>query len=259
VSEDAPEGTGVAEHPDAGDEARPDEARPDEARLEELRTSLGTVRARVGRACEQSGRDPSEVTLVVVTKTYPVQDVHLLASLGVRHVGEARVAEGAEKAQGSAGLDLTWHAIGQVQTKKANALARWADAVHSVDRDRLAAALGRGAELAGRELDVLVQVSLDGDPDRGGVPVPEVLPLAETVRGTTGLRLRGVMAVAPLGADPGESFALLQRVAADVRAEHPEAQLISAGMSGDLEAAVAHGATHLRVGTAVLGSRPPLG
>jgi uncharacterized pyridoxal phosphate-containing UPF0001 family protein len=152
-----------------------------------------------------------------------------------------------------------WHAIGQVQTKKANALARWADVVHSVDRERLVTALGRGAELAGRELDVLVQVSLDGDPSRGGVPVPEVLALAETVSATTGLRLKGVMAVAPLGAEPVDSFALLSRVADDVRAEHPAAQLISAGMSGDLEAAVEHGATHLRVGTAVLGSRPPLG
>ena len=230
-----------------------------DARREQLREALARVQGRVERACEQAGRDPSEVVLVVVTKTYPVQDVRLLADLGVREVGEARVAEGAEKAQGCAGLDLTWHAIGQVQTKKANALARWADVVHSVDRERLATALGRGAELAGRELDVLVQVSLDGDPDRGGIPVPEVLALADTVCATTGLRLRGVMAVAPVGADPAESFALLRRVSGDVRAEHPQAQLISAGMSGDLEAAVAHGATHLRVGTAVLGSRPPLG
>ncbi len=234
-------------------------ARDEDARREELRASLERVRERIDRACEQAGRSPSEVVLVVVTKTYPVDDVRLLAGLGVGDVGEARVAEGAEKAQGCEGLDLTWHAIGQVQTKKANALARWADVVHSVDRDRLATALGRGAELAGRELDVLVQVSLDGDPGRGGAPVPEVLPLAQTISGTAGLRLRGVMAVAPLGADPAASFARLQEVSADLRAEHPGAQLVSAGMSGDLEVAVAHGATHLRVGTAVLGSRPPLG
>ena len=228
-------------------------------RSAELAGALAAVRERIAAACAAARRDPAEVTLVVVTKTYPLSDVRLLADLGVRDVGEARVAEGGEKAQGCTDLDLVWHAIGQVQTKKANALARWADVVHSVDRERLVTALGRGAELAGRELDVLVQVSLDGDPSRGGVPVPEVLALAETVSGTTGLHLRGVMAVAPLGAEPGGSFALLRRVADDVRAEHPAAQLISAGMSGDLEAAVEHGATHLRVGTAVLGSRPPLG
>lgn len=251
-------GDGVSEDGGVGDPG-PGSGQGHDVRREELRAALATVRARVQQACERAERDPSEVVLVVVTKTYPVDDVRRLAGLGVRDVGEARVAEGGEKAEACAALDLTWHAVGQVQTKKARALARWADVVHSVDRDRLATALGRGAELAGRELDVLVQVSLDGAPGRGGAPVPEVLPLAETISGTTGLRLRGVMAIAPLGADPAESFARLQRVAADVRAEHPGAQLISAGMSGDLEAAVAHGATHLRVGTAVLGSRPPLG
>jgi pyridoxal phosphate enzyme (YggS family) len=229
------------------------------ARTEQLRASLARLRERVRAACAGAGRDASELTVVVVTKTYPVSDVRLLAGLGVRDVGEARVAEGGEKAQACEGLDLTWHAIGQVQTKKANALARWADVVHSVDRERLATALGRGAELAGRELDVLVQVSLDGDPGRGGAAAADVLPLAETICRTTGLRLRGVMAVAPLGLDPAAAFDRLRVVADDVRAEHPQAQVISAGMSGDLEAAIAHGATHLRVGTAVLGSRPPLG
>ena len=163
----------------------------DAGRSAELARALAAVRERIGAACAAARRDPAELTLVVVTKTYPLSDVRLLADLGVRDVGEARVAEGGEKAQGCADLDLVWHAIGQVQTKKANALARWADVVHSVDRERLVTALGRGAELAGRELDVLVQVSLDGDPSRGGVPVPEVLALAETVSATTGLRLQG--------------------------------------------------------------------
>ncbi len=225
----------------------------------ELSDALAAVEERVVRACADAGRERSQVTVVVVTKTYPVSDVRLLAGLGVGHVGEARVAEGGDKARECEGLDLTWHAIGQVQTKKANALARWAHLVHSVDRDRLATALGRGAELAGRDLDVLVQVSLDGAPGRGGALAADVPALAETITGTTGLTLRGVMAVAPAGSDPAEAFARLRQVSDDLRAEHPTAQVISAGMSGDLEAAIAAGATHLRVGTAVLGSRPPLG
>ncbi len=152
-----------------------------------------------------------------------------------------------------------WHVIGQVQTKKAGALVRWADLVHSLDRDRLAGALDRAAQTAGRVLDVLVQVSLDGDPARGGAPLAEVPALVETVSAATGLRLLGVMAVAPLGVEPAAAFARLRETAEQVRAEHPRAQVISAGMSDDLEAAVANGATHLRVGSAVLGSRPPLG
>lgn len=224
----------------------------------ELSAALAAVEERVVRACTEAGRERSQVTVVVVTKTYPVSDVRLLAGLGVRHVGEARVAEGGEKAQECEGLDLTWHAIGQVQTKKANALARWAHLVHSLDRARLATALGRGADLAGRELDVLVQVSLDGAPERGGALVADVPALAETITGTAGLRLRGVMAIAPVSGDPVKAFARLRQVSDDLRAEHPTAEVISAGMSGDLEAAIAAGATHLRVGTAVLGSRPPL-
>lgn len=225
----------------------------------ELARGLEAVERRIRTACESAGRPREEVTLVVVTKTYPVQDVRTLADLGVRDVGEARVAEAAEKVEGCTGLDLVWHAIGQVQTKKAGGVARWADLVHSLDRERLAGALDRAAQTAGRVLDVLVQVSLDGDPARGGAPIDEVPALVETVSGATALRLRGVMAVAPLGTEPREAFALLRETADRVRAEHPLAQVISAGMSDDLEAAVANGATHLRVGSAVLGSRPPLG
>jgi pyridoxal phosphate enzyme (YggS family) len=230
-----------------------------DARRAELAAGLADVERRVATACERSGRAREEITLVVVTKTHPADDVRALADLGVRHVGEARVAEAADKAAACDDLDLVWHAIGQVQTKKAGALVRWADLVHSVDRDRLAGALDRAAQTAGRVLDVLVQVSLDGDPARGGAPLADVPALVETVSGATGLRLLGVMAVAPLGTAPDAAFARLREAAEQVRAEHPQAQVISAGMSHDLEAAVANGATHLRVGSAVLGSRPPLG
>ncbi len=232
------------------------------ARAEELAAALERLRARVSEACAASGRDASELTTVVVTKTYPASDLELLASLGVVDVGEARDAEGREKREQLEQLGLRWHCIGQVQTKKAGSVARWADVVHSIDRERLARALSRGALAADRSLDVLVQIDLDPAGEhsgRGGVSPRDAPALVEAVADAQGLRLRGVMAVAPLDADASQAFARLREVAERVRADHPGAQWISAGMSADLEAAVACGATHLRVGTAVLGSRPPLG
>jgi PLP dependent protein len=229
-----------------------------EDRRAEVVSALGRVRARISDACAAAGRPTSGITLVVVTKTYPASDVALLASLGVRDVGEAREQELRDK---RAGLDLPgvrWHAIGRLQRNKARSVGRLADAVHSVDSERLLEPLARGAEDAGHVVDCFAQVSLDGDPTRGGVVEADLLPLCAAVAGTTGLRLAGVMAVAPLGAAADEAFARLQLLASDVVAEHPGATAISAGMSGDLEQALAHGATHLRVGAAVLGSRPPL-
>ena len=231
-------------------------------RRAQLAGALDQLRRRVAEACAAHGRDPAEVTTVVVTKTYPASDLQLLAELGVVDVGEARDAEGRNKRGELAHLDLRWHCIGQVQTKKAASVATWADVVHSVDREKLVRALSRGALTAGRSIDVLVQIDLDpvGDtPGRGGAPIDQVLALVDMVAAHEGLRPRGVMAVAPLGADPEEAFARLRDVAERVRAEHPAAQWVSAGMSADLEAAIALGATHLRVGSAVLGSRPPDG
>lgn len=231
-------------------------------RRTELAAALDRLRQRIGRACAEHGRDPGEVTTVVVTKTYPATDLELLYDLGVVDVGEARDGEGSEKRSELPHLDLRWHCIGQVQTKKATSVARWADVVHSVDREKLVRALARGAEAAGRSLDVLVQVDLDPDGHasrRGGASVDQVPALVDLVARSEGLRLRGVMAVAPLGADPGQAFTRLREVAERVRTDHPAAHWISAGMSADLEAAIALGATHLRVGSAVLGSRPPGG
>jgi pyridoxal phosphate enzyme (YggS family) len=182
-----------------------------------------------------------------------------LAALGVGDVGENRDQEGSVKRAECAGLPVAWHFIGQLQTNKARSVSGWADLVHSVDRPALAAALDRAAARAGRVLDCLLQVSLDCDPARGGVPVPQLPALAEAVAGASALRLRGVMAVAPLDADPYAAFAVLPALLDQVRRIDPTADLVSAGMSGDLEAAVACGATHLRVGTAILGRRPALG
>ncbi len=248
------------------------------ARRDELADGLTSIQERIRRACHAAGRSADDLTLIVVTKTWPADDVRLLAGLGATDVGENRDHEAAAKAQACQDLGLRWHFVGRVQSNKAASVARYTDVVHSVDRPGLVRALDSGAERAGRTLDVLVQVSLDpapGSPEatsRGGAQPGDVRALCDGVAACTSLRLAGVMGVAPRPSEPGaggvtgaavldaaaEAFATLAAVAADVRREHPAATWISAGMSGDLEAAVAAGATHLRVGTAVLGSRPPL-
>ena len=226
-------------------------------RAADLERRLGEVRERVAAACRAAGRDADEVTLVVVTKFFPASDVRVLADLGVRDVGENRHQEAEAKAEELADLSLRWHFIGGLQSNKAAAVAAYADAVHSLDRAKLVGGLSRGATGRGRDLDVLVQVSLDppGADGRSGAEPDQVGDLAARVAEADGLALRGVMGVAPLGGDPGEAFARLAEVAADVRRDHPAASWISAGMSGDLDEAIAHGATHLRVGRSVLGAR----
>jgi hypothetical protein len=211
----------------------------------------------MAKACEAAGRDVSELTLIAVTKTRPASDVRLLAGLGVADVGENRDAEAAPKAAECVGLDLTWHFVGQLQTNKAASVVRYASVVHSVDRPRLVRALGRAARGAERVVECLVEVSLDGDPARGGAAAGDVPALAEALAAEEGLVLGGVMAIAPLSMEPADAFARLLASAAAVRGIRPGATMISAGMSGDLEAAVEAGATHLRIGTALLGDRGP--
>ncbi|MEV4694831.1 YggS family pyridoxal phosphate-dependent enzyme [Micromonospora echinospora] len=236
-------------------------------RRAELAAGLARVRARVADACASAGRQRDEVTLVAVTKTYPASDVVALAGLGVTDVGENRDQEAAGKAAAvaEAGEAPRWHFIGQLQRNKARSVVRYADVVQSVDSVRLAAALDAAAgAVRDRPLDVLVQVSIDGDPARGGAlpgdadPQRGLDPVAAAVAGADALRLAGLMAVAPLGWEPDRAFARLAEVAARLRAEHPGATVLSAGMSGDLESAIGHGATHVRVGSALLGMRPAL-
>ena len=224
------------------------------SRADELRDNLARLETRVRSACEAAGRDRSEVGVVAVTKTWPVSDIALLRELGVRDVGENRDAEAAEKA--AALPDLRWHFVGSVQTNKTRSVASYADVVHSVDRASLVDALSTAAVRADRTVDVLIQVSLDGAPARGGALPTDVPALADLAATAPGLRLAGVMAVAPLGVDPAQPFARLADIAAEIRQRHPDATTISAGMSGDLEQAVAAGANLLRVGTALLGHRP---
>jgi PLP dependent protein len=227
----------------------------DSPRREELAARLTAVRERISAACEAVGRKPEDVTLVAVTKTFPASDVRLLSGLGVRDFGENRDAEAAPKAAQCADLDLVWHFVGQLQTNKAASVARYATFVHSVDRLRLIHALGTAARRAGRVIECLIEVSLDGDPARGGALASDVPGLAEALMAEAGLVLAGVMAIAPLGMPPADAFARLLDSAAVVRAARPAATVISAGMSGDLEAAIAAGATHVRIGTALLGDR----
>jgi PLP dependent protein len=243
--------------------------RPEQRRAE-LADGLNEVWARIEAACAAAGRSRDEITLIAVTKTWPASDVRLLYELGQRDFGENRDQEAAPKAEASAGLDLTWHFVGQLQTNKVASVTRYADVIHSVDRLRLVHALGRAARRRPRPLTALIQVSLegpDGDPDRGGAAPGEVTGLAEAIVAENpaddgaadggSLRLGGVMAVAPLGVPAARAFAGLDAAVAAVRAVQPAATMISAGMSGDLEAAVEAGATHLRIGTALLGDRRP--
>jgi PLP dependent protein len=224
-------------------------------RKSQLAANLTSLRRRIQTACAAAGRDAAEITMIAVTKTFPASDVWLLAELGVGDIGENRDQEAAPKAAACKDLAVTWHFVGQLQTNKTRSVVTYADVVHSVDRPRLVTALSAAAVRAGRVPRCLVQVALDGDPVRGGARAADVPAVAARIAEAEGLELGGVMAVAPLGDDPAPAFALLADVAASLRAEHPAATIISAGMSGDLEQAIAFGATHVRVGTALLGGR----
>jgi pyridoxal phosphate enzyme (YggS family) len=227
-------------------------------RRQQLATGLAAVRSRIAGACADVGRDPDEVTLVVVTKFFPASDVRLLADLGVTELGENRHQEAQEKAAACGDLDVVWHFIGGLQSNKAAAVAAYADVVESVDRAKLVGPLDRGAAERGRPVDVLLQVSLDppGASGRAGADPDGLSALAARVGEAEALRLRGLMAVAPLGEDPRTAFERLATIRESFLAEHPGATRLSAGMSGDLEHAVRVGATHVRIGSAVLGSRP---
>jgi pyridoxal phosphate enzyme (YggS family) len=228
------------------------------SRRDELAANLAAVQDRIAVAARAAGRDPAEVTLIAVTKSHPAADIALLAELGVAEVAESRDQEAAGKAATLAGLPVRWHFVGQLQTNKARSVVRYADIVQSVDRTALVEALSRAAADRAVDLDVLIQLNLDPDPDagRGGVSAAELPRLADEIAAAPGLRLRGLMLVAPPGEDPAPVFARLAEVSAWLRVDHPDATWISAGMSGDLEAAVAHGTTHVRVGSGLLGARP---
>lgn len=242
-------------------------------RMAELTTRLASLRARLARAAESAGRPVADITLLPVTKFFPAADVTILWRLGCRTFGESRAQEAAAKIAAFEALiagepqtaPVHWHMVGQVQRNKARAIANWADTVHSVSSAKVAAALDGAAREAldrGRRaapLRVFVQISLDGDVSRGGVDIADpasVDRLCAEISAADGLALVGLMAVAPRGADPDAAFAALAAEHQRVLRNHPGAVELSAGMSGDLEAAVRHGSTCVRVGTALMGQRP---
>jgi pyridoxal phosphate enzyme (YggS family) len=232
------------------------------SRVAELSANLAAVRARIAAACAAAGRPAADVALIAVTKLFPASDVVALSGLGISDVGENRDQEAAPKAAACAalGVSLSWHFVGQLQANKAASVVSYADVVHSVDRPGLVSALSRRALAAGRDepgraVRCLIQVSLDEAAGRGGARPADVPGLADAIAAAAGLSLGGVMAVAPLGAAPRPAFARLAEIADIVRAAHPAARAISAGMSNDLEDAIAEGATLVRIGTALLGGR----
>lgn len=234
-------------------------------RKAELATSLAEVEERIAAACKAAGRGRDEVRMLAVTKTFPALDAALLADLGVLDLAENRDQDAGAKAEEVAELrpdsGIRWHMVGSLQRNKARSVVRWADEVQSVDSERLVDALAKATRSAldsgqrDQPLDVLIQVSLDDDPKRGGCRVNELGRLTEHLTRADALRLRGVMAVAPLGMDPAEAFENLARASERLREDHPNAREVSAGMSNDLEEAIAHGSTCVRVGTALLGGR----
>lgn len=219
-----------------------------------LAERLAAVRAGIADAARAAGRSPDELTTIVVTKFHPASLVRELSALGVRDVGENRHQEAQEKAAELADLDLVWHFVGQLQSKKARQVRRYASVIHSVDRVSLVEALASDES----DVDVFVQLNLTDDPARGGVADRDLEPLVEHVLATAGLRLRGVMAVAPLDEEPASAFERVRGYSDRVRALAPDATDISAGMSQDYREAIAAGATHLRIGTAITGNRPTL-
>lgn len=226
-------------------------------RKQELQANLQDVEREISQACIAANRNREDVTLIAVTKTWPASDVDLLAELGITNVGENRDQEAKSKHDEVQATNLIWHAIGQLQTNKAKSVAAWADVVHSVDRIDLVTALIKAVANRETPLGVLIQANLDPIPsdNRGGALPNEIMELADLISGSTGLKLQGVMGVAPLGGDDDIAFATLQEHANQIQAKFPEANWISAGMSGDFATALKYGATHLRIGSSILGKR----
>ena len=227
-----------------------------ERRLE-LQANLQDVEREISQACVDANRNRSDVTLIAVTKTWPATDVDLLAGLGVTDVGENRDQEAKPKHEEVQATNLIWHAIGQLQTNKAKSVSAWADVVHSVDRTDLVTALTKAVVDRETPLKVLIQANLDPNPteNRGGALPSEIMSLAKLISECKGLDLQGIMGVAPLSGDDDEAFARLQELASQIQSAFPEANWISAGMSGDFAIALKYGATHLRIGSSILGNR----
>jgi len=218
-------------------------------RYNEIAQSLEEVRDRIAASAKLAGRDPKEILLVAVTKTFPVSDIEILKDLGMNDFGENRDTDGAQKA---VAVPAKWHFQGQIQSNKIKSLCSWSHVVHSLDDARHFALIEKSTV---HPLEIFLQVSLDGADNRGGSDAESLYKLASLVQASPVHRLKGLMAVAPLGMNPADSFSLLAEIHRGFIHEFPSATSLSAGMSGDYEEAIMHGATHLRIGSSILGSR----
>jgi len=230
-------------------------------RLKDIQSNLEKINTRIAEACSRSKRNISEITLIAVTKTYPASDVDLLKQLGIENVGENKDQEASGKIS-QVKEKFSWHFIGQLQSNKAKSVVTYADLIHSVDRLSLAKELQKSASAIAKKQKVLIQVDLDQsgpDSSRGGVWPADLAALAQFISQSENLELAGLMSVAPLGENPSEAFQRLVQIRSDFLKNYPTAVILSAGMSEDLEAAIEHGATHLRIGSALLGERPKIG
>ncbi len=225
------------------------------SRIDELQKNLIEIQSQIKSACETSGRNLDEITLIAVSKTWPASDIRLLHQLGVRDFGESRDQEATMKVSELADLDITWHFIGQVQTNKLNHIASYANVVHALDREKTISGLDAAAAKLDRNITGLLQISLDGDENRGGVAIENAFELAQLLSNSKNLTFGGIMAVAPIEMLPDVAFSKLAEIAAEIQSKYPTAEIISAGMSQDFESAVQKGATHLRIGSALLGNR----
>jgi pyridoxal phosphate enzyme (YggS family) len=214
-------------------------------RIEELEDNLNTVRANIAAVAAHP------VTLIAVTKTFPASDVQLLKQLGIQEFGENRDSEGAEK---SAVVPGNWHFQGQIQSNKLKSITSWASVIHSLDDPRHFEIIEK---VAPHPLSIFLQVSLDGAHNRGGAGVDQLYQLAELVSGSATHTLAGLMSVPPVAMDPEAAYSQLSVIRTEFLSRFPEANSLSAGMSGDYQLAISHGATHVRVGSSILGSRSP--
>ena len=218
-------------------------------RRSEIAGNLEAVREQISKAAESAGRSVDEITLIAVTKTFPASDVEILKGLGVSNFGENRDSDAAPKA---AAISATWHFQGQIQSNKLKSITSWATVIHSLDEIRHFEVIEKSAP---HPLDIFCQVSLDGSKGRGGVSEQKLYDLAKEIETSPTHRLQGLMAIAPLGVDPTVAFSKLSAIHKAFMADFPTANKLSAGMSGDFKEAIAYGATHIRIGSQILGSR----
>jgi pyridoxal phosphate enzyme (YggS family) len=222
-------------------------------RTSEITANLNDVKAKIASAALKAGRDADEITLIVVTKTFPVSDLEILYSLGVREFGENRDQEAAEKVA-KLPSDINWNFQGGIQSNKLKSITTWAGCIHSVDKLKYAQIISE--QNTGKPKEIFIQVSLDQPPEsRGGVDPEKLIDLASELTKLPGISLKGLMAVAPLDLPEEQAFLKLKEIQADFVAVFKDAKYLSAGMSGDYEMAISYGATHLRIGSSILGNR----